>query len=73
MRLAPAPPVPDDRKPFTDGTLPGQTFGVVFAGLHPVTEHGIKTITASEDNAPESLPAKATDSEAAPSLLSIRI
>jgi hypothetical protein len=41
--------------------------------LHPVTEHGIKTITASEDNAPESLPAKATDSEAAPSLLSIRI
>jgi hypothetical protein len=39
--------------------------------LHPSPERGIKTITGAK--APESLPAKAHDSVAPPSLLSIRI
>src|ERR1035438_4338287 len=42
-------------------------------GLHSSPERGIKTITGSEGNAPESAPAKAHGSAAPPSLLSIRI
>jgi hypothetical protein len=44
-----------------------------WSGLRSSPERGIKTITGSEGYAPESAPAKAHDSAAPPSLLSIRI
>ncbi|HLJ75946.1 MAG TPA: hypothetical protein VKT75_00960, partial [Acidobacteriaceae bacterium] len=73
MRLSATPPVADNSGLAASRTLPGQPIGVILAGLASIAGTWDKDDHGCEGIAPESLPAKAHDSAAPPSLLSIRI
>jgi hypothetical protein len=67
------PAVPDDRRPATARTLPGQPFAVKPAGLASVPGTWDKNDHGREGMPRNRYPARAHDSAAPPSLLSIRI
>ncbi len=73
MRLASSSAMPDDRNVTAARTLSGQPFAIEIAGLASIRRTWDKNDQGCEGNAPSHYPAKAIDSTAPPSLLSIRI
>ena len=73
LRLSATPPVSNDCALAAKRTLAREPLGVIPAGLAPIAGTWDKDDHGREGIAPESLPAKAHDSAARPSLLSIRV